>query len=64
MQESPKTSYCMFGSRQGILGRDKVLFLFCVTTGIPVSRHCSKILSHRNCRNMAFLGATGVLVLC
>ena len=28
-----------------------------------MSRHGSHILSHRNCHNMAFLVATGVLVL-
>ena len=29
-----------------------------------MSRHGYQILSHRNCSNMAFLVATGVLVLC
>ena len=28
-----------------------------------VSRHGPQILSHRNCHNMAFLVATGVLIL-
>ena len=75
-----KLGYCMFGSRQGagnskkwlllVLGRESFLsgsvsrqeFLcrdrnFCVATWFH-------ILSHKNCRNMAFLVATGVLVLC
>ena len=40
------------------LGHDSVM------KGIPMSLHCSQILSNRNYRNMAFFVATGVLVLC
>ena len=47
-----------------VLGRDRVLFWFCVTIGIPVSRHGSQILINRNCRNMAFLCCDKGLVLC
>ena len=54
----------MFGSRQGILGRDRVLVWLCVATGIPVSRHGSQILSNRTCCNIAFFVVTGVLILC
>ena len=56
--------YSMFRSQQGIPGRDIILFWFCVAIGIPVSQHGSHILSNRNCRNIVFFVATGVLVLC
>ena len=52
----PKTGYCMFGSRHSsflVLCRDRNF----------VSQHGYEILSHRNYHNMAFLVATGVLVL-
>ena len=54
----------MFGSRQGIPGRDRVLVWFCVAIGIPMLRHGSQILSNRTSRKMDFFVAIGVLILC
>ena len=64
VQEMPRTGYCMFRSRQGIPGRDRVLFLFCVAIEILVSRHGYQILRNRNWHNMALFVAIGILVLC
>ena len=54
----------MFALRQGIPGHDRLLVWFCVAIGILGSQHGSQILSNRTCRNMAFIVATGVLILC
>ena len=59
----PRLGYCMFRSRQGILGHDRVRSWFCVAIGIPVSRHGSQILSNGTCSKVAFFVATGVLAL-
>ena len=50
----PRQATAGFGSRQS------ALLVLCRDRN-SMSRHGSQILSHRNCRNMAFLIATGVL---
>ena len=46
-----------------VMGRDKGFLVATEFFPGSVSRHGYQILSHRNCRNMAFLVATGVLFL-
>ena len=64
VQEIPKIRLLLFWVATGNSWLRHSSFLVLCRDRNSVSRHGSQILSHRNCRNMTFLVATGVLVLC